>query len=305
MSDNWLDSSTYAYNPQKGNTWSEKYKGKLFDSYLGKSSHPTQNHVLKFFLRIHLKPVTKQTSAKDSNKNSYPVKEWTPGEWSKFKSQFIQQSNLWNNRFWLVPPKSFSLMDVQNGGKKVRPNVMCRLITEIAESPMNAHRTIDVVNLDVDALRKMGKTGIGSGTFRSNDKLYDSLDVNKRDNHYEDDRGVEHTIKNYYTIAHELGHAIGLPHVGVIKGRPQCKFAVTLKSMGIKNVSSHLKKGSNSEVCYGEHDTPGLAENIMGLGTKFEDFNAKPWVDRAAMHTNTIAAQWKVVLNMIAPQSVI
>jgi len=186
----------------------------------------------------------------------------------------------------------------------VRPNVACRLVTELASGPGTAHKTINVVNLDVDALKHAGTTNFSSSTFRSNDSTYDSLDIKKRDSHYDDDKGVEHTIKNYYTIAHEIGHAIGLPHVGVLRSRPTCVFAVTLKKLGVKNVSSHLNGGSNSDACYGRDDIVGLAENIMGLGTKFEEINAQPWMDRIAMHTNTAAHDWKVVLSLTQPHAV-
>jgi hypothetical protein len=304
MSEVWLDSDTLSFSPHQGHAWNERLKGKKFDSYLGKSSHPTQNHALIFLLRIYLNPVSKQTTAKDSPGRTFPVKEWTPDEWSKFKSQFVLQSHMWNNRFWLIPPKTFSLMDVQNGGRKVRPNIVCRLITEIVGSPSTAHKVIQVVNLDTDAIKKQtGKNPTGA-TFRSNDGLYDSLDVQKRNNSYTDDRGVEHTIKNYYTVAHEIGHAIGLPHVGVLKSRPQCMFAIALANNGVKNVSSHLSRGSNSKVCYGKFDNVGLAENIMGLGTKFEEFNAKPWVERVVKHTNSVSTDWKIVLSLTPPKAV-
>ncbi len=304
MSDVWLESEGWTFNAAAGHKWNDKYKGKLFDSYLGKSSHYTQNHALKLFLRIYLKPVNGKITAADTKKRDFPVKDWSASEWSNFTAQFIKQSNLWNNRFWLVPPKDFKLMDAKNGGPSIRPNVMCQLITELTSSPSNAHRTVEVVNLDVDALRKQRGRNPTSGTFRSNARLLDSLDIQARNTSYEDDRGVEHTIKNYYTIAHEVGHAIGLKHVGVLKARPQCTFAIALKSAGIKNVSSHLDRGSNAEVCYGEFDTPGLAENIMGLGTKFEEINAQPWVERVVMHTNTSAKDWGIRLGPTTPAAV-
>jgi hypothetical protein len=304
MSEVWLDSNSWSYNPHSGNVLNERFKGKKFDSYFGKNSHPTQNHSLKIYLRVYLKPINNQTSALDSKKRRFPVKNWTPDEWLNFTTQFERQSYLWNNRFWLIPPKYFSLMDVKFGGRTIRPNIHCFLFTEVTNSPGNAHRTIDVVNLDVETIKKQRHINPGSGTFKSNAHHIDSLDIKPRDISYEDDQGVEHTIKNHYTIAHELGHAIGLEHIGVLKSRPQCTFAISLKKHGIKNVSSHLARGANAEVCYGEFDSLGLAENIMGLGTKFEEVNAQPWLDRVEMHTNTNAADWKVLLAPVSPKAV-
>jgi len=305
MSADWQESSTWSYKPAAGPTLVERFKGKLFDSYLGRNSHPTQNHALKLFLRVNLKPMTGKTTSRDSNKTSFPIKEWSAEEWSRFTSQFERQARLWSNRFWLVPSKPFTLLDDKRAGRPVRPNIHCLLFAEVVNTVSLAHRTIEVANLDVDAIKRQGiSSSPGSGTYRSNDKRYDSLDIKPRNTTYEDDKGVEHEIKNYYTIAHELGHAIGLPHIGVLKSRPQCAFAIALKSFGIKNVSSHLSGGSNAKVCYGRFDSAGLADNIMGVGTKFEAVNAQPWLERAAMHTNTVASDWKVALEQVGPRAV-
>lgn len=306
MSDEWKDSAAWVYRPAAGPSLTERYKGKLFDSYLGRNSHPTQNHALKLYIRVNLKPLSGKKTSRDSNKTAFPVKEWSQEEWSRFTSQFERQSHLWNNRFWLVPSKAFAILDDKRSGHPVRPNIQCFLFAQVVNSAALAHRTIEVANLDVDAIKRQGLSDSpGSGTYRSNDGRYDSLDVKPRNTSYEDDRGIEHTIKNYYTIAHELGHAIGLPHIGVLKHRPQCQFAIALKSLGVKNVSSHLDRGSNSKVCYGRFDSPGLAENIMGLGTRFEAVNAQPWLDTAAMHTNTKASEWNVVLEHASPRKVV
>jgi hypothetical protein len=301
----WHDAESWPHNPHAGSKLSERFRGKLFDTTFGKNNHPTQNHFLSIILRINLKPVNHQTSRLDANGVSFPIKNWQTDEWFKFTSEFQRQSRLWNNRFWLIPPKHFSLLDVQYNGHKMRPNVHCQLTVEVTNSATNAHRTIEVVNLDIEATkRQTGATNLTSRTFRSHERQYDSLDTKPRDNKYKDDRGVEHTIKNYYTIAHELGHAIGLDHIGVLKSRPYCVFAVSLENRGIKRVHENYEDGSNSRVCYGRFDSPSIAENIMGLGTKFEEVNAQPWVDRASMHTNTVKQEWKVSLSRLSPQVV-
>lgn len=305
MSEIWQDSEKWLYNHAGGCVFEQRFKGKRFDSYLGRNSHATQNHILKLHLRVHLKPINGKANALDFDKRSFPIKDWTADEWSRFTSDFIVQSRLWNDRFWLVPPKYYSLTDSAYGGRKMRPNVRCSLVTEVTNSPSNAHRTIEVVNLDLAGMKsQMRINNPHGGTFRSDSSHYDSLDTKPRTTSYEDNRGVQRIIKNYYTIAHEVGHAIGLGHVGVLKSTEQCVFAVSLKDNGITNVSSHLQRGSNSPACYGRFDSPGLAENIMGLGTKFEEVNAQPWVDRIMMHTNTLARDWKVVLSHKSPEAV-
>jgi hypothetical protein len=303
MSTFWEDSETWSFNPQMGCVLKNRFKGKLFDSYFGKNSHHTQNHALQLLLRVYLKPLNTKI-ATDLKKQNLPAKNWTSDEWMNFTSMFKRQSHLWNNRFWLIPPKYFALLDDKSGGRAKRPNIACRLITEVTNSPSNAHRTIDVVNLDVEAIKEQMEINPTSGTFRSSAHHLDSLDVKKRNPVYEDDRGVEHTIKNYYTIAHEVGHAIGLPHIGVLKGTANCSLAISLRKQGRRNVAERFKGGSNAAVCYGRYDSLGTAENIMGLGTKYEEVNAKPWLERVAMHTNTRAGDWKVSLSLISPKAV-
>ncbi len=302
MSSHWQDADAWSYSPHGGPILNERFKGKRFDSYFGTNAHPSQNHALKLYLRVNLRPVSGKATAPDTTRKHYPVKDWSSDEWSRFAAMFERQSDLWNRRFWLIPPRSFSLLDDKRGGRAVRPNVQCSLFTEVVNSVSSAHRTIEVVNLDIDRVKEQeGISAPSSGTYRSNSTHLDSLDIQPRNTRYEDDQGVERTIKNYYTIAHELGHAIGLPHIGVLKSRPQCAFAIALKAEGVKNVSSHLRRGANAKVCYGEFDSLGLAENIMGLGTRFEEINAQPWLVRIAMHTNTLASDWKVVLQPTVP----
>jgi hypothetical protein len=306
MGETWKSAETWSLNLSAGGVYEKQFKGSLFDSILGKNSHPTQNHRLSLILRLYLKPVSGKNKYKDLNERDFPVKEWTANEWYNFTTVFERQTHLWNNRFWLIPPKYFSLLDAKYNNRAMRPNVHCHLLTEILNSPSGAHRTIDVVNLDVEKIKRQnGGKKLDSRTFRSDENTYDSLDITPRTNRYKDDRNVEHTIKNYFTIAHEIGHALGLDHVGVLRSRPYCVFAVSLASHGVKDVSEHLEGGGNSKACYGRSDSPSIAENIMGLGTKFEAINAQPWLSRVAMHTNTSAPDWKVSLAPASPSVVI
>lgn len=300
----WQDANTWKFDPASGHKWHEGFKGKKFDSFLGESVHFTQNHVVRLILRIFLHPVQNQTVAYDTRKRDFPIKNWGGREWAEFKDKFWKQANKWNNKFWLIPPPNFNLKDVKNGSGKLRPNFKCALQVELVPSVLQAHRVINVYNLDIKGVKEEYDEHPTSGTFRSNSTNLDSLDINPRNSTYEDADGELHRIENRYTITHEVGHAIGLPHVGVLKSLPDCKLAIKKFKAGDKNVATHLSRGANSEVCYGEHSNLGFAENIMGLGMRFDDFNAKPWIKRAAMHTNTHKKDWSVRLSHIMPASV-
>jgi len=73
----------------------------------------------------------------------------------------------------------------------------------------------------------------------------------------------------------------------------------------VKPDSFIYRGGGNAKVCYGEYDdASGIAENIMGLGYKFDVVNAAPWTERLALHTNTMPTEWHVSLGRLTPQTI-
>ena len=309
MAETWLDARTWYYKPSVGNLWQERFKGRRFDSFLGRSSHPTQNHILKLFLRIYLNPVTKRQSAIDGNKKSFPLKDWTPRGFEKFKRQFEEQSRLWNHRFWLIPPRHFSIGDTDVGGRFVRPNVECAVFTELVDTPTAAHRTVDAYNIDLDAVKKRNNSDDDTpylGNFRSDDRHIASTAVNTGPRTYTDDQDENYTIEHHYTIAHEIGHALGLKHIGIAMHTEKCEMALQFAKDKIEvgKVPLDMRGGGNAAVCYGKHDSANLTVNIMGKGYKFQEINATPWKRRMAVHTNTLASDWHVSLVRLQPQNV-
>jgi hypothetical protein len=309
MSEEWIDLGAAYYRPTMGNMWRERIRGKHFDSYFGRSSHHTQNHVLKIYLRVHLERITKQTAAIDADKKAFPVRDWTDKGWAKFRDEFFKQSNLWNNHFWLVPPAHFTLGDAAGGGRtRVRPNIKCSLFVEAVDDPKLAHQKIQVFNIDEEKVKNLDALDDENprlGKFRSDSHHLDSMDMKTGSRRYEDADGEEYTIKHHYTIAHEIGHALGQPHVGVLKSTAKCelalKFGRTKDKSLMKDPGSLYHGKGNAPVCYGTHDSLALAENIMGLGYKFEEINAQPWQQRLEKHTNVLWNSWRVNLTDIHP----
>jgi hypothetical protein len=148
---------------------------------------------------------------------------------------------------------------------------------------------------------------LNSGTFGSHEGLYDSLDTAPRINRSQDHTGANREHANYLTIVHEIGHALGLDHIGVLHNDPFCRAAILFgDTSGLdKNALPALyKNGANSRACYGTFAPPDRSDNVMGRGTKFTAVNAQPWRDRIALHTNTKAADWQVSTSKVPPQRV-
>jgi hypothetical protein len=78
-------------------------------------------------------------------------------------------------------------------------------------------------------------------------------------------------------MAHEIGHLIGLGHIGTILKTPLCVAAMELNGIG-KDSHPNMKGGRNSFNCYGHGQGIAVAGNIMGAGEDFTVENALPWV---------------------------
>ncbi len=292
-----------------------------FDSKLSLSNNPSQNCKLRLTLRIYLKQIIpdnyyvdliQKTIASAVGKPLNPnrkvgvhddagntpklIKDWQGTEWIDFVKKFIVQAQVWNKKFWLQPPDDFSLFDVKQGTSTFRPNVECELEVQILFIPGFSQQTIEVVNLYAP-----------TDFFRSHSALYDSEDLNVKESWVEDlvKTKAKHTQS---TVAHEIGHAIGLPHIGQTRSLPQCTVAIVFdKILPEGSVPTIFKGGSNGSTCYGNFATFGDADNVMGYGDKFAPENAQPWLDRIDQHIRfkIDTTKWKISMNEIVPMSLI
>lgn len=284
-----------------------------FDSYLILKENGCDNHTLTLVLKIFVNKISPLSVRLpfvgnltlpfgDADGTPFAIQPWTGTAYSTFRNSFLRQCRHWNDKFWLIPPAGFTGLDYKQGGRTIRPNIYCHLYVSLVAAAGGSHRSIDLVNLDKQAAaRQLGKRAgkLDSGDFRSHEGLYDSLDTTNSKMPYSDDKGKSHRV-NHSTIAHEIGHALGLPHIGVTQGATSCKLAVFFDSILPTSVTSHAsypaiyQGASNSHACYGHSGPKTLGANIMGYGMQFDASNAQPWLDRIALHTKTRAGDWKV-----------
>ena len=86
--------------------------------------------------------------------------------------------------------------------------------------------------------------------------MFDSLDKIPWVVPFQDDRGKTNTKEKRYTIAHEIGHALGLDHIGVIMKTPYCM-----------EMATYYYGGSAFSFYYGQAAPQWMGANAMGKGS--------------------------------------
>jgi hypothetical protein len=257
--------------------------------YMGDANRAT-NADLQLILRVFIRPGpvgAGVVSSVDSAGTTYThtAVAWGTGQLEKFRAKYKKMAqDGWTNKFWLVPPASYpDLVYPFDGqpGPKARVNLRCRLVVHMLTEATDAHKVIDAVKYVPNP---------ASAPPRANDSRY-FQDTPKTVPH------ADLAGRRYWqnTVLHEVGHALGLPHVGVsvgkstnpaVPGSPVCTIAV-----------------QNQAICY-EGNSAAETNDLMGLGGVFSARDAQPWLDRVSAHTGVLAPNWTVKLSRVAPKPV-
>lgn len=244
-------------------------------------------------------------SVRDADRHSFVFDRFDPAVWTRFTSFYQSEGQLfWDSKFWLTMPDDFDasswLPESQRPHQSVasrhsatiaphrelRPAIDCHFTLQLVENPTTAHTTIDVYNIVRNFTSVPGTPG-ATYQFRSHSTSYDASVLQSVEHRRIDDETSTPISTSQRTFIHELGHSIGLEHVGV-----------NMHIEGCVNTDDH-----NSIICYG--NTFQTFQNVMGAGEGLTWHEALPWRRAMEVLTGVSRHAWHVHQSPVRPQSVL
>ncbi len=243
-------------------------RGGSFDSELSNPRIQDNESTLTLVIKLHLRQMNPTGTAatgtlRDSGQN-YAIQRWDADSWSSFTGRVTRMvDGVWDAKQFLTPPATLPATILREMtypgplGSGKAPYVTCNLDTRLQNSARGSHASLRCYRLDASETKTF-RSFIQPSSGRDGGILVD------RDVYYEiyfDADG----LRFFNTIAHEIGHVLGLNHPG---------------------------GNSNTAAAYGRPGTPEYRE-VMGFGSNITPRQAAPWKARIKMHTD-YRHEWNV-----------
>lgn len=225
----------------------------------------TTNADLTIYISVFFKKIDPATGNKgthpDTDATQRKIQKWAPGEFERYTKRLVTEAaRFWNGVFWLKTPDRYDGLDWPDTSPTHHCNIYCRFELEQVSTEAEGHYTIAVVRAE------------DSENFRSNSRLYSQKDINS-------ESLIPNSTTKFWTHYHEVGHLLGLGHVG---------------HDGVTNVH-----GDNSVSAYGV--SKAEMQDVMGKGSVRHNWHALPWQEAAETFTGIAKADWKVHQHHIWP----
>lgn len=255
----------------------------------------TTNAVMTIYLRLVMIQASSKETVLDVTKATVPHVDWKLDEFVAFHTTVKNQAEaFWNNNtVTLIPPASYKGLNWPPGPNPThRQNINCKFEVVWAGGPSDAHRVIRAARLPTD--------DTNSATSRSDWQLYDSGDSRPAIFNNRTNCGAP-VVVEHLTIPHEIGHAIGLPHVGVFHDLTRSEYQC--KEPGI-NPATTKNWNTGGKDPYGNFSTEEEMRNIMGYGQGKAMWNFLPWILRIGAHTfnESHLVDWKFSMTNVPPK---
>jgi hypothetical protein len=273
----------------------------------------TANARLTIYVRVLLVKRGRESPAPtDVSGKQFAHRNWDDGtgEWEKFRLAVKRRSeDFWGQTtFCIIPPQQYRGLDWPASKPIYHLNVDCHFEMVWAAGNSDAHAIVDCYRMDAES-------DPGFRSYCGDRCCWTNFDIVESFCHDSAACKTNSTINGRLTgwidgiiplydqipanpqiaVAHEVGHLLGLPHVGQSRKSPDCVRAMDqLRTTG-------SGEGSNDASCYkGNDDYDRL--NVMGQGMNLAFWNGMCWWLRLAEHTGTTLEGWKVVKGTATPR---